>query len=428
MIERMQCLPRKLTRRGFGMGLGAAIGGFFTKPRKAFAAGSPFTLCLVPDPQYLDGNQGTCTGASAYNALIQWAITNRNLSVNGVALNVKGFLQVGDCGNTTNSPAQTVYVNAYALAEAASPKMFVARCCGNHDYGSIGGGTTDRTTLASSFVSGAWSPTNVAATYSGGMDLGNGDVAVFGGVYPDPTFTPSTANSYMRVSIQGAKIGIGTVEFGARSGVMNWMQGIQAAWPDHQWWITTHAYVNTSGARMIRTEGNGVNSYSLGAAPLSNSGDEMWNGSDASWPGMAWWPNLTGVFSGHVIGGFTTSPSPHWVWRRLASTSTGSKKQVVQQIFCDCQDNDQLQTYCGGVPGTLDGTTAAMHLMLLRFTPATSTMEGFLISTNNGKYIGVDNNDNTHGAVGGFGGTSPIQLFNVSMATPVSSGSHVLIG
>lgn len=435
MIQRFACLPRAITRRKFGklaMGLGAATGAEFLATRKAQAAGSPFTIVMVPDPQWLagqsNGTPASCASSGMYGAMIQWAITNRNLSVAGVPLNIKGFLQVGDCVNACSPSSydaqQTISVDAYSKADGvggsatASPKMFVARCPGNHDYAiSFNINKNNIAYMWRDDTNGAWSPTNVAAAYSGGIDLGGGDHAIFGGVYPDPTYPISTANSYMLLTIQGMKIAIGSVDCCAGSGPLNWITGIQAAHPGYQWWLTTHCYMDTSGARIPRSlASSGPADMGLAGGGVSNSGIQMWGGGGAEggdiyagWAGLKTWENLTGIFCGHWIDGYSTG----WVWQRTPDTSTSSRGQTVQQIFCDCQGNSSTTgdnvNFCGG--GSPDGTSDVAHLMLLRITPATQMMEGFLVSTNSGKWTGSS---------GVVNSASPIQLFNVAMPGPTT--------
>ena len=416
MIDRYACLPRSITRRKFGALIGSAVGAGYMAKKAMAAGGTPFTIAMVPDPQYLATGASTCGGQTAYNALIQWAVTNRNLSVNGTPLNVKGFLQVGDCCDTASSTVynsqQSVSVAAYALAEAANPKMFVVRCLGNHDYMTPGSGM-DRSTVSYMWrtdKSGPWSPANLASIYSGGMDLGNGDVAYYGGHYTDPVLPDSSINNYMRLLIQGRKILVIALEFYPQSAVLNWARGIHDTYPDHECWVTTHGYATRFGARFLRTDGYGPGTYTLGAAPASNSASEMWGGSDASWNGLTTWPNLSLVTCGHDIDGYTQG----WVWQRLQDTSTSAKKQTVHQVFCNCQgmgSTGDLQNFCGGSSTTPDGATDAMHLMLLRIWPATAKLEAFLVSTNNGKWIG---------AQGVINQTSPVQLFNVPFGAPLT--------
>ena len=92
-------------------------------------------------------------------------------------------------------------------------------------------------------------PANVAAIYGSGMDLGNGDVAWFGGAYPDPTYPVSTANAWMRLNIQGRKIIVASAEYYPRSAVMTYFRNIHDANPDHEFWFLTHGYMTTAGVR-----------------------------------------------------------------------------------------------------------------------------------------------------------------------------------
>lgn len=402
-----------MTRRKFGkFAVGAAFGAEYLAKR-AYGAGSPFSVALVPDPQYLAAASITC-GGTAYNALIQWGITNRNLSVNGAALNIKGFLQVGDCANTVSASVydaeQTRSATAYALAEAANPKMFVARCIGNHDYAAFS--VINRNNVACMWrtdTSGIWSPANVAATYSGGMDLGDGDVAYFGGVYADPTYPVSTANNYMRINIQGRKILIIALEFFPRDAVMTWAKSIHDTYTDHETWILTHGYMRRFGDRFAAGSTFGPAYYSMSPRPDSNSGDQMWT----DW--MASWSNVTFMGCGHDINGYDTSGGA-WVWKRLASTSSSSRAQTVQQIYCDCQEND-TNAMCSGT--TPDGTSDMAHLMILRITPSTDHLEAFLISTNSGKWTG---------ASGVVQQTDPVQLFDVSFPALAPAPSTAISG
>lgn len=414
MIERFACLPRKITRRRFGAAVGTALGAEYVSKRLAYAAGNPFTIAMVPDPQYLAATD-TC---HSYNALIQWAITNRNLSVSGTALNIKGFVQVGDCcdGSVVGSYSaqQVVAVTAYAQAEAADPKMFVARCAGNHDFQFFS--TLVRSNLGYMWredKNGAWSPTNVAATYSGGMDLGGGDVAYFGGAYSDPTFPVSTANSYMRVSISGRNILIISLSFFPSDAELTWAKSIHDTYLNHECWILTHAYLRHFGTRFAAGDTFSTLAYSMGSRPDCNTGVEMWT----SW--FSTWSNVTCILSGHDIGGY----GDNWVWQRLATTSSSGRAQTVQQIFCDCQDNDQPQTYCSGA--SPDGTSDTAHLFLMRITPSTNKLEAFLVSTNNAKWTGGQ---------GSLNNASPVQLFNVdfpaltALPTTMMSGAVGLRG
>ena len=388
-IQLYQCLPRSITRRTFNLRVAGGLTAAFLGRRTVQAqGGTPFTVALVPDPQYI-AVDAPCSGSNAYNALIQWGITNRNLPVNGIPLNIKGFLQVGDCVDNTSdtafSTAQARSVNAYAQAEAAH--MFVARVCGNHDYADAG--KTSRDHLGYMWredKQGAWSPSNVAAIYGGGMDLGAGDAAWFGGVYADPIYPMSTANAWMRLSIQGRKIIVASAEYYPRSAVMTYFRSIHDANPDHEFWFLTHGYMDCSGSLASRA-GYGPDIYGLAPAPASNSGQEMWGGASGH-SGLTTWPNLTFVGCGHWLDGYNVPSATNWVWQRHEGTSTSGRGQKVQQVFCNCQSADQMN-FCGNDGANLpDGRSDVMHLMLLRIFPASGMMDAYLVSTNANTWTG----------------------------------------
>jgi uncharacterized protein (TIGR03437 family) len=389
-VKLYQCLPLSITRRAFHLRMAGGLATGFLGRRTAQAqSATPFTVALVPDPQFL-ATDASCSGSKAYNALIQWGITNKNLPVNGVPLNIKGFLQVGDCVNTSSdtafSESQVNSVNAYAQAEAAH--MFVARVCGNHDY--LAPAATNRNQIGYMWRDdkrGAWSPTHVAAIYSGGMDLGNGDVAWFGGAYPDPAYPVSTANAWMRLSIQGRKIIVASAEYYPSSAVMTYFRDIHDANPDHEFWFLTHGYMSTAGVHVARGDVYGPDNYSLGPAPASNSGQEMWGGASGH-PGLVTWPNLTFAGCGHWIDGYASPSSTNWVWQRLEGTSTSSRGQRVQQVFCDCQTADQTNFCSSSGTNPPNGSSDVMHLMLLRIFPASGMMDSYLVSTNNNTWTG----------------------------------------
>jgi hypothetical protein len=130
MIKRYQLLPAKYTRREFGAAIakGAGVATLASMfPLRVKAADPAFTVAVVPDPQYLAGD-APCSGSTIYRDLINWAIDNKSLAVTGAPLNIKGFIQVGDCQNTafvaTQNSQATIMVNAWQLAINAN--MFVA--------------------------------------------------------------------------------------------------------------------------------------------------------------------------------------------------------------------------------------------------------------------------------------------------------------
>lgn len=415
-MERFAAIPYSITRRSFGKVLTGSIGAA-AFPGILRAAGNPFTIAFIPDPQglagdpsTLDGN-GVCGASGMYSRMIQWGIANRNLMVNGSPLNIKGFINVGDTCNDTSATAygtqQQRAVAACNLAEAASPKMFMSRQAGNHDYegGGFAANGVNRALLAPMWrenANGVWRPSAVASIYGSGIDLGDGDAAYWGDVFPDSSFATSMVNNYMRLSIQGMKILLITVEIFPRSEVLRWAKTIHDAWPDHQCWLTTHSYMDHLGTIGGHNTFMGPGQYLMADAPASNSGSQIWGGSDSTWPGCSGWNNLTMIVGGHFIDGYVTG----WVWKYSTSTSTSPRRQAVNNIFVNTQEAD-LAHYCPG--GIIDGVSDIAHLMLCRISPATQTMETFMVSTNTGLWTGN---------VGTRSNPTPVQLFTAAVPAP----------
>jgi uncharacterized protein (TIGR03437 family) len=402
-ISRPFPVANRLTRRGFGSVLtGGALGTLYTP--KAGADTVPWTVVIVPDPQYL-ATPGHVP-CQSYEHLIQWALQNRNLVVNGSPLNIKGFIQVGDCQDASlalkANSQEDVMVRAWSAPTAQN--MFVAFCCGNHDYENAA--ITDRSKIGHAWRSdtgGAWSPENLAGRYAGGIDLGSGDYAVWGGIYDDPLYPRSSANNFIRLQVGGRKILIIALEFFPRSAVLNWARAVHDQYFDHEVWATTHGYMDTLGRRCDRS-GYGPGTYKLADAPTSNSGEQMWAGSDTSWAGFTRWPRLGLVTCGHWING-------GWDWQR--KEDIGAAGQITQQIFCNTQVADSRNPCSGTTP---DGIADIAHLMLLRIWP--TSCEAFMVSTNTGKWTGGPGVRNS---------ALPIQLFSASLQPVPASARGIVV-
>ena len=413
MIKRYQLISKKYTRREFGKAIvkGAGVAALASMfPSRANATDPAFTVAVVPDPQYLAGD-AICSGSTIYNDLINWAISNKNLPVTGAPLNIKGFIQVGDCQNTAlvasqNSQA-TVMVNAWQLAINAN--MFVAFCCGNHDY-EDGAQTIDRSKISHVWradKNGPWQPSALSGFYGAGMDLGGGDVAYWGGTYSDPDgFPDSSANNYITLNIGSRKILIISLEFFPRNKVINWAKSLHDTHIDHECWLTTHGYMDNVAAHCTRTQSGGPDHYRLLDDGTSNSGQQMFSGNSntPTQPGLSNFLRARLVTCGHFIDGWANG----WIWQH--NTARGALNQSIEEVFADAQgghsqgghSTGDLQSYCSGDPATPNRTSSTAHLMLLRIWP--TTMEAFMLSTNSGKWIG---------AQGVSGQPSPVQLWSV---------------
>jgi hypothetical protein len=413
MTKPRNAAPINYTRREFGKfvakGLGAAAVASVL-PSRADPADPPFTVAVVPDPQYLAGDS-VCGGSTAYNGLIKWAVDHRQHAVAGAPLNIKGFIQVGDCQNTslvaTQNSQASIMVNAWQQATRAN--MFVAFCCGNHDY-EDGGRVIDRGKISHVWrtdKNGAWQPSALAGFYGAGMDLGAGDVAYWGSTFTDPDGLPdSSINNYIRLNIGSRKILIIALEFFPRNKVMNWAKSIHDAHPDHECWLTTHGYMDNRAARCSRSQGGGPDAYTLKDDGTSNCGEQMFSGNanGPAQPGIAGFMRARLVTCGHFTDGWTDG----WIWRH--NTARGASNQSIEEVFADAQGahkqdkslTGDLQNYCGSDSQNPDRSSSTAHLMLLRIWP--TTMEAFMVSTNSGKWIG---------AKGVTGQVAPVQLWNI---------------
>jgi hypothetical protein len=287
---------------------------------------------------------------------------------------------------------------------------------GNHDFVNGGGFGFVRD---DAHLDALWTGKNpfgaraLASVLGSGMPLaGSDDMAYWGGSY-----SSAGSNTYTTMNIGDRRILMIGLEFFPRSEVLNWAKRVHDAHPYHECWITTHSYLSDQAndstnpdapsnraARGTRGVNNcwGPDAYALGAAPSSNSGDEMWNGSDATWAeGLKSFTNLTAVFSGHWIN---PADDGGWYWQCNHPQSSSVRGQRVVEVFANWQELDSA-THCGGSP--LDANSDSGHLMILRFREDRfpRVVEAFALSTNSGKWYGP------RGSVPSVG---PIQLFSLN--------------
>ena len=395
---------------------GAGAIAFATQGRSLARTATPWSVVLVPDPQYMAA-AGVCSNEPAgYDNLMSWIVENRNLPVNGVPLGIKAAIGVGDSVNS----ADPVYGSQGLIAAKAWSRLDAAgihkqMMPGNHDWVSGGSAGFSRD---DAHLDGVWTGNNpfsasgLASVLGSGMSLGGSDdMAYWGGSY-----NSTGANTFTTMNIGNRRILMIALEFFPRSEVLNWAKSIHDAHPDHECWITTHSYLsdqassssdpNTPSNRACRGTGGpnscwGPDAYGLGTAPDSNCGDEMWNGSDATWQdGFKSFTNLTAVFSGHWIDPATDGG---WYWQRNFPQSSSARGQSVLELFANWQQLDWT-TQCGGNPQ--NGVSDSGHLLILRFREdlVPRVIEAFALSTNSGRW---------YGAKGSVPAAGPVQLFSL---------------
>jgi len=414
----------RFSRRGFVMA-GAGLIGLASQIRAVNKPATPWSVVVVPDPQYMAATEVCPNQPTSYDNLMRWIVENRNLSVDGVPLAIKAAIGVGDCVNSADS----VYTGEAPIAASAWSRLDAAGIHkhvvpGNHDWvsGAGFGFSRDDAHLDALWTGGnPFSAKALASGLGSGMKLaGSNDHAYWGGSYG-----ASGANTYTTMEIGDRRILVIGLEFFPRSEVLNWAKRVHDAHPFHECWITTHSYLsdqastsanpdspNNRATRGAGTLNNcwGPDAYIMGAAPASNSGDEMWNGSDESWEGLKSFTNLTAIFSGHWID---PANDGGWYWQSNFPQSSSLRGQGVLEVFANWQQLDSV-THCGGDPPNSDSG----HLVILRFREdlAPRTVEAFALSTNSGKW---------YGAKGIVPSVGPVQLFNLNFpGVPLTEGAR----
>lgn len=107
----------------------------------------------------------------------------------------------------------------------------------------------------------------------------------FDGFYQD-----SILNSYRTFTVGETDYLFVTLDYGANDDILAWASDIIEAYPDHRVIITTHAYLNSDGTTLDKTE-DAAPSTSGG----TNDGDDMWNKL------VSQHANIVLVVSGHIV-------------------------------------------------------------------------------------------------------------------------------
>jgi hypothetical protein len=390
--------------------------GLATRKRALAGRATPWSVVVVPDPQYQAAAPVCPSEPAGYDNLMNWIIGNRNLLVDGVPLGIKAAISVGDCvdsADPTYGSQALIAAKAWSRLDAAGiHKQMVP---GNHDWvnGGAFGFSRDDANLDPLWTgSNPFGASALASVMGAGLRLADsGDMAHWGGSYGS-----AGSNTYTTMDIGDRRILMIGLEFFPRSEVLNWAKRVHDAHPNHECWITTHSYLSdqpnaspnpdTPTNRVTRGTAGlenvwGPDAYALGAAPASNSGDEMWNGSDATWAdGFKSFTNLTAIFSGHWIDPATDGG---WYWQCNYPMSSSTRGQRVLEVFANWQQLD-YSTHCGSDP---DVSSDSGHLMILRFREdlVPRVVEAFALSTNSGMW---------YGPRGSVLAASPIQLFSLN--------------
>jgi len=376
-------LLKNITRRGFGAtvlgGLvGVAASRLIGSP-SVEAAGTDFTIAIIPDPQFLAESCPDKMGGY-YAAQMKWIVDNKGLvltsSPPSFSANIKAVVGVGDCVNSTAGANE--FTNAQA-AWTILDKNHIAFTTppGNHDYD--GNRPSSRNNLGAQFATGYFSAKHRASIYGSGIGLGGGDMAYWIGSY-DTT----GANTAVKFVVSGTRMLILAMDFFAGNAAWSWAYDVMMANSDCECYITTHGWLTNNGTQFQRTDSYGPNGYSMAAAPYSNSAAEAW-----STAGVKTWSNLFGIFSGHdIFGSHNSDPSgklsPAWYWQQVPVKSASLRGQTVQQLFANSQQIDEA---CSRSVSQASGAGQTASVFLLSRRPALGVLEGRMISTQSGNWF-----------------------------------------
>lgn len=202
------------------------------------------TLVVLPDTQsYVEYKRSTMT------EMMNWIVANQSVS---------NILFVGHVGDVINdyasetAPDQWAYfTNEYAKFTAAGLPFSVLP--GNHDYAK---------NLRDSSMMNSYFP---LSTFT--------NMPTFGGAYDN-----LSDNTYHLVPVHTQTWLMLSLEFGPRSEVLDWANGVLAAHANYPAIVITHAYLNRNGERFVTGESRSASvGYGLGNGPPSvNEGSNIW--------------------------------------------------------------------------------------------------------------------------------------------------------
>jgi hypothetical protein len=320
----------------------------------------------------------------------------------GYNWNCKFVLGVGDCQNDANSSLEgRRAAAAWGIFDSNNVASIVPP--GNHDMTSV----QDRVYCPNFAPGGPLSAGVRSGKSLWGAPLpgGGGGTSAWGGSYDD-------VNYYVTFAIGSVKLLVFSLEFFPRSAVLAWAKGIHDANLDKEVIVTTHGYLDHFGMQSTRASVNGPDSYAMPPSPASNSGDQQWANSFSTWS------NLALILCGHFVWQ-RHHPAPAWFWQQVPIVSNSGRKQTVQQIFYNEQEQDSGSFYAGtGEPydspgpgsycpanGSVVTPFDCAHLMAIVRRMSTAKWEAVAISTNSLLW---------RGGIGVPPSSTPITLFSVN--------------
>lgn len=364
--------PQDSRIRNAGMSRRGLLRGFATAglaPGMAWAADRPYSIVVLPDEQYL------AYGGPLYSQITTWVVENTaSTAPDGESWNIIGVIGVGDCVDATSASENVgtclLTRTAYQILDDAGIPFIVAP--GNHDY-VLGTPLTSRL-LGPNFTSGGFFSPSVRARrpyYGGSYDEDAGLAR------PDA----SGANWWVTFQAESRKILLIALEFCPRDAVVSWAKRVHDAMPNTECIVITHSFLTDTGIQGDRKLTFGPQNYGFLAGSASFpthpgygfSGQELWGAVEgqATIP-LKMWSNLTAIISGHYVYSGSVPASRHY--RRTPVESSSARHQVVQQLYCNCQDLDAANDSNGA------------GLCILRFSPARSSLSTYWFSRKSSRW------------------------------------------
>ena len=310
-----------------GMALVAMLLSTFAARRSTYSQQPPagpnpdpdFTLVALPDTQYYtDEIRGAKVGM--FTAQTQWVADNK------VAENIKAVIGLGDIVDNGYASAEWQRADsAYRIVDRAAVPY--APVLGNHDYDDGDGLDEKGNRAAVKNYNTYFGPSRFAgySWYGGGYPAGSDENFYI-------TFTSGT-RTYLVIAL----------EYYPRTNALQWAQKVVSDNPDKEVIITTHAYLNDDGTRLVKGGHKG---------PPKGLTSDNYNDAEEMWTKLVKrYKNIILVVSGHICQGISIMA------RRSDLGDNGNR---VHQLLSDYQ-------------WFTDGGSGYMRIM--KFRPSKGTIE-----------------------------------------------------
>ncbi|MBN1589145.1 MAG: metallophosphoesterase, partial [Pirellulales bacterium] len=252
-----------------------------------------WTMILLPDTQHYVDDPAR---APIFDAQTQWIADHQT------SHNIQMVLHQGDLTNNNIASQYTYAKHSMDILSTAGVPYSIAP--GNHDYGTNGSTDTRNTLFNSTLYFGS------GTNYANQSNI---------------TFYESgkTDNSYSTFSAGGEDWLVFSAEFGPRTEVLQWMDGVADAHPNHNLIFNTHAHLFNDGSRYDWSTYGAAqtwnpHNYPIGAT--TNDGQEVWDQL------IKKHENWKLVFNGHVLNSGTG-----WL------ASRGDNGNIVHQFLANYQ-------------------------------------------------------------------------------------------